>query len=41
VFFGNSGGGAWADDGCLIGITVSLVRSVEGSGYIVPADTLL
>ena len=40
IYFGNSGGGAWAEDGCLVGLTVSLVRSVEGSGWIVPADEL-
>ena len=37
IFFGNSGGGAWAEDGCLVGITVSGYMELDGWYFIVPS----
>ncbi len=36
LFFGNSGGGLWANDGCLVGITVAAFMDTA-ENYIVPA----
>jgi S1-C subfamily serine protease len=51
VYFGNSGGGVWADDGCLVGIAVNIYAAhIDGSrfplpyvgqAYMVPADKVL
>lgn len=36
LFFGNSGGGLWADQGCLVGLTVAAFMDTA-ENYIVPA----
>jgi S1-C subfamily serine protease len=40
IYFGNSGGGCWGEDGALVGITVSGVVKMPGMNYIVPADAV-
>ncbi len=36
VYFGNSGGGVWADDGALVGIAVSIMAMDVFEGYPMP-----
>lgn len=38
IYFGNSGGGCWAEDGSLLGITVSGYLSMPGMNYVVSAE---
>jgi hypothetical protein len=40
IYFGNSGGGAWANDGCLLGLTVSGYLEMPGMNYIVVATDI-
>lgn len=39
LFFGNSGGGLWAEDGCLLGVTVAAFMDTA-ENYIVPVDSI-
>lgn len=39
LFFGNSGGGLWAEDGCLVGITVAAFMDTA-ENYIVSVESL-
>lgn len=39
IFFGNSGGGLWGNDGCLVGLTVAAFMDTA-ENYIVPAGDL-
>lgn len=36
VYFGNSGGGVWNDQGQLVGLAVAFIRGLDGWGYMVP-----
>lgn len=38
IYYGNSGGGCWAEDGSLVGITVSGVLQLPGMNYMVSAE---
>jgi S1-C subfamily serine protease len=40
IYFGNSGGGCWAEDGSLLGITVSGFLGMPGMNYMVGAEDL-
>lgn len=40
IYFGNSGGGCWAEDGSLLGITVSGYIRLPGMNYMVSAEDL-
>lgn len=40
IYYGNSGGGVWAEDGALIGISVSGVLAMPGMNFLVPADEI-
>lgn len=41
IYFGNSGGGAWNDEGQLLGITVSSYTYLNGFTYIEPTSRLI
>lgn len=41
IWFGNSGGGVWADDGCLLGISVSGFLQVPGMNYMVASPDIV
>lgn len=41
IWGGNSGGGAWAEDGSLVGITVSGIRGIPSNNYMVSAEDIL
>jgi hypothetical protein len=40
IYFGNSGGGAWAEDGALLGITVSGYLELPGMNFMVSAEDI-
>jgi hypothetical protein len=40
IYYGNSGGGAWAEDGCLLGLTVSGFLTMPAMNYIVVATDI-
>jgi len=40
IYFGNSGGGAWSDDGELLGLTVKGFLDYPGMNYIVSSNDL-
>jgi S1-C subfamily serine protease len=41
IYYGNSGGGVWADDGSLIGISVSGFLTMPGQSYLVSMADIL
>jgi S1-C subfamily serine protease len=41
IWFGNSGGGAWGEDGCLLGLTVSGVVRLPAMNFIVSAADMM
>lgn len=40
IYYGNSGGGVWGDDGALVGLSVNGFLELPGMNYIVPADEI-
>ena len=40
IYFGNSGGGCWAEDGSLVGLTVSGYLEMPGMNFIVPVAAI-
>lgn len=40
IWYGNSGGGVWATDGCLLGISVSGYLRVPGMNYMVSSPDI-
>jgi S1-C subfamily serine protease len=41
IYFGNSGGGAWAEDGSFLGVTVSGFLELPGMNYMVGAEDVV
>lgn len=41
IYFGNSGGGVWATDGCLVGLSVSGILQMPGMNYLVSSGDIL
>ncbi len=40
IYFGNSGGGCWGEDGALLGITVSGFVELPGMNFMVSAEDI-
>ena len=41
IYYGNSGGGAWAEDGSFLGVTVSGYLSMPGQNFMVSAEDVV
>lgn len=41
IYFGNSGGGVWSDDGALVGISVSGVLAMPGCNFLVDVKDIV
>jgi S1-C subfamily serine protease len=41
IYYGNSGGGVWGNDGCLLGLSVSGILQMPGMNYIVASQDIV